>query len=210
MELCTYFRSTASYRVRLVLDYKKIAYEPHYINLRANEQNQTYKNINSFGNVPALITESGVIPQSLAIIEYIEKKHPTPPIFLKDPFQQSQAMAIALSICCDIHPLNNLKVLNYLTKTLNINEQEKNEWYNHWVNEGFQPIEQMLQQTAGDFCIGNTISIADICLIPQVYNAHRFNVDMSSYPIISRINQAFLSLEWAKQASPEEQGDSCS
>ena len=168
MELFTYFRSTASYRVRLALAYKQIAYESHYVNLRTDEQNQTYKTINSFGLVPALKTESGVISQSLAIIEYLEKTHPTPPLFLDNPFQQSQAMAIALAISCDIHPLNNLRVLNYLTKTLKISETEKNAWYHHWVHEGFQPLEQQLKKTAGDFCIGNTISVADICLIPQV------------------------------------------
>lgn len=207
MELFTYFRSTASYRVRLALAYKQIPYNSNYVNLRTGEQNLEYKKINPFGLVPALATESGLISQSLAIVEYIEKMHPTPPLFFKDPFQQSQAMAIALAISCDIHPLNNLKVLNYLTNILKISDAEKTNWYHHWIHEGFQPIEQILQQTSGDFCIDDNISVADICLIPQVYNAHRFKVDMSAYPIITKINQKVLSLEWAKQASPEEQSD---
>ena len=207
MELFTYFRSTASYRVRLALAYKQIAFDPKYVNLRIDEQNQEYKNINGFGMVPALVSEAGVISQSLAIIEYLEKIHPTPTLFLDDPLQQSQAMAIALAISCDIHPLNNLRVLNYLTKTLNITESQKTAWYHHWVHEGFQPIEQMLSKTAGDFCVGNTISVADICLIPQVYNAHRFEVDMSPYPIIERINNFVLALDWTKPAIPEAQYD---
>ncbi len=209
MELFTYFRSTSSYRVRLALAYKQISYDSNCVNLRTGEQNHEYKKINPFGLVPSLITESGLISQSLAIIEYIEKIHPTPPFFFKNPFQQSQAMAIALAISCDIHPLNNLKVLNYLTNVLKISDEEKTNWYHHWIHEGFKPIEQMLQQTSGDFCIGDNISVADICLIPQVYNANRFNVDISVYPTIKKINQKVLSLEWAKQASPEEQSDAC-
>ena len=207
MELFTYFRSTASYRVRLALGYKQIPYVPHYVNLRTNEHNQNYKNTNQFGLVPALNTDDGLITQSLSIIEYIENTHPTSPLFLENPFQQSQAMAIAQAICCDIHPLNNLRVLNYLSNTLKISDSEKTNWYHHWLHEGFKPIEQMLQQTSGSFCIGNTISVADICLIPQVYNAHRFNVDMAAYPIISKINQNILELEWAQKASPENQED---
>lgn len=209
MELFTYFRSTASYRVRLSLAYKQISYESHYVNLRENEQNREYKDINPFGLVPSLRAENGLISQSLSIIEYIENTHPTPPIFFKEPFKQSQAMAIAQAICCDIHPLNNLRVLNYLTNTLKINDEEKTNWYHHWVHEGFKPIEQMLLQTAGVFCIGDFISIADICLIPQVYNADRFNVDMSVYPTIAKINENVLSLDWAQKASPEMQGDAC-
>ncbi len=207
MELFTYFRSTASYRVRLALAYKHIAYEPRYVNLRHDAKKQEYKNINQFGLVPALTTEAGVLPQSLAIINYLEKTHPTPPLFLDDPWQQSQAMAMALAISCDVHPLNNLRVLNYLTETLSITDAQKNAWYHHWVHEGFEPLEAQLKQTAGNFCIGQTISVADICLIPQVYNAIRFEVDLTPYPTIERINHFVLALEWAKQATPEAQAD---
>lgn len=207
MELFTYFRSTASYRVRLALAYKQIPYESHFVNLRVNEQNQDYKTVNPFGLVPTLKTESGIVTQSLAIIEYIEKKYPTPALFLKDSFLQSKAMEIALSISCDIHPLNNLRVLNYLTNVLKIDDKKKTDWYHHWVHEGFKPIEQMLSQTAGSFCIGNTISVADICLIPQVYNAHRFNVDMANYSLIRKINQNIMDCDWAQKASPEAQED---
>ena len=207
MKLFTYFRSTASYRVRLALAYKQIPYESHFVNLRVNEQSQDYKTINPFGLVPALQTESGTISQSLAIIEYIENRHPTPALFLKDSSLQSKAMEIALSISCDIHPLNNLRVLNYLSNVLKIDDTQKTDWYHHWVHEGFKPIEQMLAQTAGSFCIGDTISVSDICLIPQVYNANRFNVDMLSYPIIKKINKNVLSFDWAQKASPEVQED---
>ncbi len=208
MDLFTYFRSTASYRVRLVMAYKGIPYVPHYVNLRTNEQNQEYKNINAFGLVPILITEQGTIPQSLAIIEYLEKLHPAPALWLSDPFQQAQAMSIAQVICCDIHPLNNLRVLKYLNDTLGITEEQKSAWYHHWVHEGFKPLEKQLSQTAGTFCLKDQISIADICLIPQVYNANRFGVDLSSYPTIHRINEAVLDLQWTKVATPEAQEDS--
>ena len=207
MELFTYFRSTASYRVRLVMAYKGIPYAPHYVNLRTNEQNQDYKKINPYGSVPALTTKQGIIFQSLAIIEYLETFHPTPSLWLNDPFQQAQAMAIAQSICCDVHPLNNLKVLHYLTNTLNITEEQKSAWYHHWVHEGFTPLETQLEKTAGKFCVQDKLSIADICLIPQVYNANRFDVDMSAYPNIQRINEAVLALKWAKAAVPEAQED---
>ncbi len=207
MELFTYFRSTASYRVRLVMAYKGIPYAPHYVNLRTNEQNQNYKNINPFGLVPTLSTEQGTIPQSLAIIEYLEKLHPAPALWLTNPFEQAQAMAIAQVICCDIHPLNNLRVLKYLTDTLGITEEQKKAWYQHWVHEGFKPLEKQLIETSGVFCVKDYLSIADICLIPQVYNANRFSVDLSAYPAIRRINETVLALDWTKAATPESQED---
>jgi maleylacetoacetate isomerase len=207
VELFTYFRSTASYRVRLVMAHKGIPYVPHYVNLRINEQNQDYKNINPFGLVPTLSTAQGIIPQSLAIIEYLEKLHPAPALWLADPFQQAQAMAIAQVICCDIHPLNNLRVLKYLTDTLGITEEQKSTWYHHWVHEGFKPLEKQLSKTSGKFCVKDQLSIADICLIPQAYNANRFGVDLSSYPTIHRINEAVLDLQWTKLATPEAQED---
>ncbi len=207
MELFTYFRSTASYRVRLVMAYKGVTYTPRYVNLRTNEQNQDYSLVNPFGLLPALATEQGIISQSLAIIEYLETIHPTPSLWLDDPFQQAQAMAMAQAICCDIHPLNNLKVLKYLTNTLSLTDKQKNAWYHHWVHEGFKPLEMQLAKISGTFCIKNIISIADIFLISQVYNANRFEVDMSPYPNIQRINETVLALEWTKAAAPEIQGD---
>lgn len=207
MKLFTYFRSTASYRVRLVLSYKNIAYDSHYVNLRTNEQNQQYKEINPFGLVPTLKTTQGSISQSLAIIEYIEKIYPTPPIWLNDPFLQAQAMSIALAICCDIHPINNLRILKYLESSLNTSEEQKSTWYHHWVHEGFRPLENQLSYSAGTFCIGDDLSIADICLIPQVYNANRFNIDLSPYPTIKRVNDHLLSQRWAELAIPERQAD---
>lgn len=207
MKLFSYFRSTASYRVRLALAYKNIPYTPYYVNLRIDEQNQNYKKINPFGLVPALETNHGIIFQSLAIIEYLEKHYPNPSIWINDPFKQAQAMSIAQAICCDIHPLNNLKVLKYLTGTLEISEAQKNDWYHHWIHESFQALEKQLSETAGKFCVANTISIADICLIPQVYNANRFEVNLSEYPIIRRLNEAVLAQDWVKTAIPESQED---
>lgn len=207
MELFTYFRSTASYRVRLALSYKNLAYSPHYVNLRMNEQNHKYKATNPFGLVPTLVTSQGTIFQSLAIIEYLENLHPTPPLWLKDPFLQAQAMSVAQAICCDIHPLNNLRVLKYLENNLGLSEDQKTNWYQHWIHEGFKPLENQLNQTAGIFCIGDTLSIADICLVPQIYNANRFSIDLSPYPIIKRINDHVLAQNWTKATTPEEQED---
>lgn len=207
MDLFTYFRSTASYRVRLALSYKNLSYNAHYVNLRTNEQNQQYKEINPFGLVPTLTTESGTIFQSLSIIEYIEKLYPTPPLWLNDAFLQAQAMSIAQAICCDIHPLNNLRTLKYLEDTIGISEEQKSSWYHHWIHEGFKAIENQLTLISKSFCVGNTLSVADICLIPQVYNANRFNVDLSFYPTIKRINDHVLSQSWVKTTTPEEQPD---
>ncbi len=207
INLFTYFRSTASYRVRLALAYKGIAYSANYINLRENEQNKQYKDINPSGLVPVLQTDLGIISQSLAILEFIEKQYPTPPLWLDNPFEQAQAMAIAQSICCDIHPLNNLRVLKYLTNTLKLSEEQKNDWYHHWIHEGFKALEKQLQQTSGNFCIKNTISVAELCLVPQVYNANRFGVDLGDYPIIRRINELVLEQEWTTSAVPEAQAD---
>ena len=207
INLFTYFRSTASYRVRLALAYKGIAYSANYINLRENEQNKQYKDINPSGLVPVLQTDLGIISQSLAILEFIEKQYPTPPLWLDNPFEQAQALAIAQSICCDIHPLNNLRVLKYLTNTLKLSEEQKNDWYHHWIHEGFKALEKQLQQTSGNFCIKNTISVAELCLVPQVYNANRFGVDLGDYPIIRRINELVLEQEWTTSAVPEAQAD---
>jgi maleylacetoacetate isomerase len=207
MEIFTYFRSTASYRVRLALSYKNLAYKPHYINLRTNEQNQQYKETNPFGLVPTLTTEQGIIFQSLAIIEYLERTHPTPSLWLNNPFLQAQAMSIAQAICCDIHPLNNLRILKYLERNLGLSEEQKTDWYQHWIHEGFKPLEKQLSQMARNFCIGDNLSIADICLVPQVYNANRFNVNLSAYPTIKRVNEYVLAQPWIRTTTPEEQED---
>lgn len=207
MKLFTYFRSTASYRVRLVLAYKNISFAPYYVNLRNNEQNQDYLETNPFGLVPAVNSEKGVISQSLAIIEYLEKEYPTPALWLEDSFKQAQAMSFAQAICCDIHPLNNLRVLKYLTDVLCISEEQKNDWYKHWIHEGFKPLEKQLNGTAKEFCVGNKLSVADICLIPQVYNANRFGINLAPFPTIKRINDYVLAQNWARVAIPEAQGD---
>ncbi len=210
MRLFTYFRSTASYRVRLALAYKGISYIPHYINLRIDEQNNDYKETNQFGLVPTIKTDQGTIFQSLAIIEYLEKLHPTPTLWLEDHFKQAQAMSIAQAICCDVHPLNNLRVLKYLSGTLGLSDEQKNAWYHHWVHEGFKPLEEQLKGVSGKFCVGDQLSVADICLIPQVYNANRFGVDLSTYPTIKRINESVLTQDWASVAVPEAQADATS
>lgn len=203
--LYDYFRSTACYRVRIALNLKKINYETISINLiqDGGQQYQAeYTSINPQNLVPTLVINKNkkdkkiAITQSLAILEYLEEQYPTPPLLPVDLIARANARTIAQLIACDIHPLNNLRVLQYITTTLGHNEQDKLNWYQHWMKQGFTALEKLLitYQSNPNFCIGNSISIADICLIPQVYNAKRFNCDMNNYPRICRINQHCLTI----------------
>lgn len=207
--LYDYFRSTASYRVRIVLAYKKIDYvrrEVHLINNGGEQHSPEYQNINPQQLVPCLYDESNQLnlSQSLAIIDYIEGKHPSPSIYTNNPVTDSQIKNVALSICCDIHPLNNLRVLSYLQNNLKVSDEEKLAWYHHWLHEGFAALETMLGKIKRQkpFCFSDKITLAEICLIPQMYNAHRFNLDLSAYPVLNEINTYCLSLEPFKLAAP--------
>ena len=209
LTLYDYFRSTASYRVRIVLNLKNIPYQSKSIHLvkdGGQQYQQSYRSLNPQSMVPCLVDEQRSLPlnQSLAIIDYLEQQYPQPSIYPVDAYDKALAHSIALQICCDIHPLNNLRVLNYLKKHCQQTEDQTLNWYHHWLQVGFEAIEQKLQTLeANQFCLADTITIADICLIPQVYNAQRFNFDMSPYPIINKINKHCLSLSSFINASPE-------
>lgn len=208
MKLYDYFRSTASYRVRIALNIKKISYEKLAVHLTQNggEQHHTaYLEINPQGLVPTLDENGHVISQSLAIIEYLDEMTPTPPLLPATPLGRAQVRSLALLIACDIHPLNNLRVLNRLRQQFNADEDQIKAWQHKWFKLGFDALENRLKNTPHKtpVCYGSDISLADICLIPQIYNAHRFGFPMIHYPIINAINEHCLSLLPFKDAAPE-------
>lgn len=207
--LYDYFRSTASYRVRIVLNLKNLTHqlkEIHLVNNGGEQFSDNYRSINPQQLVPTLTDDNAhlAVSQSLAIIDYLEALHPEPRLYPSDVGLKALVQSLALQICCDIHPLNNLRVLKYLTGTLSLSEQQKMDWYHHWIHQGFQAIEKQLHKYSkqGEFCFGNQPTLADICLIPQVYNAKRFDVDLTNYPMIQSINTHCLTLEAFSRAAP--------
>ena len=209
MLLYDYYRSSAAYRVRIALHLKGLAPEQRSVHLRKGEQrNAGYVAVNPQGLVPTLVLDDGMrLTQSLAIIEYLDEVHPEPPLLPQAPLDRAYVRAIALAIACDIHPLNNTRVLKYLGKPLGIEEPVRDEWYRHWVNEGFRAIEAMLAPCAGEFCLGGRVTLADVFLVPQVANARRLSVDLAPYPLISAIDAACRALPAFAAAAPEKQPD---
>lgn len=208
MKLYSYFRSSAAYRVRIVLKLKKIDVEMIPVNLvKGDQKSDWYSQINAQGLVPSLQLDDGrIINQSLAICEWLEANYELPPIIPDDSFQAAQVRACALVIASDIHPINNLRILNYIEKELDADDARKNEWVHHWVEQGFQAIEKML--TGAVYCFGDEPSLADAFLIPQVFNAQRFAVDMKPFPKISAVNDACNENQAFIDAHPARQVDS--
>ncbi len=212
MKLYTYFRSSAAYRVRIALRLKGIDAEMLPIHLVKNGGMQLqadYRAINPEGLVPTLADEGQNLSQSLSIIEYLDETHPTPALLPNNALDRAWVRSLALAIACDIHPLNNLRVLRYLTGELKVSEDDKNTWYKHWCVEGLQSIEKILANDTrvGQFCYGDTPSLADCCLIPQLYNAQRFKVDLTNMPTLQRIQANCLALPAFALAAPEQQAD---
>ena len=210
MKLFSYWRSSAAYRVRIVLNLKKIPLEMAFVHLikQGGEQRlDPYRQVNPAQLVPTLQDEDITINQSLAIIDYLDAKHPTPALLPSDLALAMQIRAFALDIACDIHPLNNLRVLQYLTGTLGATEAQKVAWIHHWLATGFSALEQRLLNHAGFYCFGDSITLADVCLAPQVYNALRFQLDMTEYPTIMRVYQQLMTVPAFIQAAPEAQAD---
>ncbi|KTC66152.1 glutathione S-transferase (maleylacetoacetate isomerase) (plasmid) [Legionella adelaidensis] len=210
MKLYDYFRSSASYRVRIALNWKNISYETlsiHLINHGGEQHAPDYMQLNPQGLVPTLDENGHILSQSLAIIEYLEEISPTPPLLPQNPLAKAQVRSLSLIIASDIHPLNNLRVLNYLREKFNANEEQTREWYHHWLRLGFDALESRLQALPrkNPVCYGNDISLADICLVPQVYNAKRFEFPLENYPLIREINAYCESLPAFVEASPEAQ-----
>jgi maleylacetoacetate isomerase/maleylpyruvate isomerase len=212
MKLYTYFRSSAAYRVRIALHLKGLAFDsvPVHLLQDGGEQRQAaYLARNPLGLLPTLEDGSTVLTQSLAIIEWLEETHPGSPLLPDTADARAQVRAIAQTIACDIHPLNNLRVLDYLGTTLGVNEEQKTQWYRHWVQEGLAAVERLLAQSAAHsaFCFGNTPGLADCCLVPQVFNARRFDCALDAMPTIQRIVSACEALEAFHKAAPAQQAD---
>lgn len=207
MKLYDYFRSTASYRVRIALNLKNIDYDAvsiHLINNGGEQHLPQYRQINPQGLVPCLDVNGYTINQSLAIIEYLDETVPSPPLLPKEPLARATARSLALLIACDIHPLNNLRVLNHLKTEFNASESQVITWYHTWLKSGFDAFEAKLQtlERAQPFCIGNSVSLADLCLIPQVFNARRFHFTMDNYPLIREIEAHCQTIKAFQDAAP--------
>ncbi|KTC81495.1 maleylacetoacetate isomerase [Legionella brunensis] len=208
MKLYDYYRSTASYRVRLALNIKHISYEKLAVQLvgHSGEQHRPeYLQLNPQGLVPTLDENGHILTQSLAIIEYLEEISPTPPLLPANPLGRAQVRSMALTIACDMHPLNNLRVLTRLRDQFQATEEQVMDWYHHWLKLGFDALEKKLQSLPHktQLCYGNEVTMADVCLIPQVFNANRFGFSMANYPIISEINAHCLTLAPFKDAAPQ-------
>jgi len=210
MKLYGYFRSSAAFRVRIALNLKKLDYETAAIHLRRNDQTKPdYLAVNPQGLVPALEDGGRTLIQSLAIIEYLDETYPDPPLLPQQPVDRARARALAEIVACDIHPINNLRVLRYLTHSLGQDEAAIATWYNHWIDAGFQALERLLVRDGrtGAFCHGYAPGLADITLVPQVVNAERYRLDLAPYPTIARIYQSCMALEAFAAAHPDRQPD---
>jgi maleylpyruvate isomerase len=207
--LYNYFRSSAAFRTRIALNLKGIPYESEAVHLTRDGGAQftpAFRKINPQARVPALKLDNGdILVQSLAIMDYLEETHPQPPLLPKDPAMRAHVRAVAQIISCDIHPLNNVAVLNYLRKELKQDDAAVNAWYRHWVIAGFDAVEQLLKP--GKFAFGDNVTLADVCLVPQVYNARRFKVPLDKYPKILAVDTACRAIPAFEKAKPENQPD---
>jgi len=212
VKLYGYFRSSASYRARIALNIKGIAFETVVIDLRAPrcaQNSPEFRALNPSGLIPVLVDGGHVISQSLAIIEYLEETHPQPALLPRAPLERARVRALALAIACDIHPLNNLRVLNYLRDPLHLEDARINDWVAHWIAEGFGALEQEAQHLSGDgrHLYGTSVTLADVYLVPQMANAHRFNCDITPYPTLCAICAHLEALPAFARAAPQAQPD---
>ncbi|MFO7306517.1 MAG: maleylacetoacetate isomerase [Gammaproteobacteria bacterium] len=210
LKLYTLSRSSASYRVRIALNLKGLKYEPITKILGKGEhRTPEYLAVNPQGLLPALEIDGVVLSQSLAIIEYLDERYPNPRLLPEDPLDRARVRSLALAIACDIHPINNLRVLNYLRNELGQSEEAVNTWYRHWVSEGFRGLEVELRRYSSNrrYCYGDTLSLADVCLVPQMFNARRFDVDLTPFPTIEAISRHLESIPEFAAARPEVQPD---
>jgi maleylacetoacetate isomerase len=201
-----YYRSSAAYRVRIALNLKGVEYQRHQVNLAEGEQRDpAYRALNPQGFVPMLEIDDHRLTQSLAIIAYLDATRPEPPLLPRDPVDAAQVRAMALAVACDIHPLNNLRVLKYLSRELGQPQEARDDWYRHWVTEGLEALESMSRTSAGDFLFGDTVTLADICLVPQLYNARRFAVTIADFPTLRRVDENANALGPFAVAHPDRQ-----
>lgn len=210
MILYDFFRSSAAYRVRIALNLKHLGAERRFVHLGKDENRKPgYKAVNPQGFVPYLMDGDFALSQSLAIIEYLNDLYPDPPLLPAGAADRAYVRSLALVVACDMHPLNNKRVLDYLVRNLNLSEEQKTSWYRHWIAEGFDALEKMLaaRDSGGRFCFGDSPTLADICLVPQVANAHRFTCDMSSFARVNSIYAHCMTLPPFDLAQPARQPD---
>ncbi len=212
MKLFSYFRSSAAWRVRIALAWKGIEYGQvpvHLLRDGGQQFSESYRRVNPQGLVPALEQDGKVLTQSIAILEYLEETHPGRPLLPADPWRRAEVRAMALAVACDIHPLNNLRVLNYLKGALEHDAVAVSAWYRHWIAEGLAPLEELARRH-GDgkrFLYGNAVTMADVCLVPQVYNARRFGCDLAPYPALVAVDEHLNTLPAFIVSRPEAQPD---
>jgi maleylpyruvate isomerase len=210
IKLYGYWRSTAAYRVRIALHLKALPFENISVHLVKNggeQHSDEYRQMNPQGLVPNLVDGDVELSQSIAILEYLDEAYPQQPILPACIEERARVRAFSQLVACDIHPLNNLRVLQYLSNECSLDASVKDAWYSHWIVEGFSALEQQISKQSGRFCVGDSITMADLCLIPQIYNANRFNVAMDQFPNLLRINQNCLENAAFQKAIPENQPD---
>ncbi len=214
MKLYGYWRSSAAYRVRIALNLKDIRAEHisvHLVKDGGQQHTQEYRELNPQELVPTLVTQLAgkefKLTQSLAILDFLDDQYNKAPLLPSSITDKSIVKSMALLVACDVHPLNNLSVLQYLSNDLGVDADAKNAWYQHWIVKGFNALESMLEQYSGKYCFGDTVTLADLCLIPQVYNANRFNVSLEAYPNIQRVWDECNLLDAFTAALPENQHD---
>lgn len=210
MKLYGYWRSSASYRVRIALNLKGLAYEyepVHLVKDGGQQHSEAYRKLNPARLVPTFLDGDVRLNQSLAIIEYLEECYPKKPLLPSAPADKARVRALAYDLACELQPVTNLRVLQYLTGELNCSDEQRSAWIANWVERSFTAFEQRLTEYAGDYCYGNSVTLADICLIPQVYNAQRFNLDLTSYPTLMAVHERLQALDAVQQARPENQAD---
>ena len=204
--LYDYYRSSASYRVRIALNIKGVEYERRPVNLlESQQQSDEYRALNPQGFVPMLEMDGARLTQSMAIMGYLDQKVPTNPLLPAAAEARAHVLSLALAVACDIHPLNNLRILKYLKDTLDVDQDARDEWYRHWVAEGLSALEAMAAPRSGKFLFGDTPTLADVCLVPQLFNARRFNVPLDGYPTLVRADENANRLEAFAAAHPDRQ-----
>jgi maleylacetoacetate isomerase len=204
MELYNYFRSSASYRVRIALALKGLAFDYKAVHIARNEQfAESYAAVSAARLVPLLRDGEQVITQSLAIIEYLDETHPQPPLLPADAAGRARVRALALDIACEIHPLNNLRVLRYLVQSLKVSEEDKDRWYRHWVETGLEAVERQLAAQPARYCHGDSPTLADCVLVPQIFNAQRFHCRTEHVPQVMRVFESCMRLDAFEKTRPE-------
>jgi maleylacetoacetate isomerase/maleylpyruvate isomerase len=203
MDLYNYFRSSASFRVRIALALKGLPYTYKPVHLQRNEQlGESYAAVSASRLVPLLVDGEHSIHQSLAILEYLDETHPSPPLLPADAAERARVRALALDIACEIHPLNNLRVLRYLKHTLEVSEEAKDRWYRHWVETGLETVERQLVARPGRYCHGDTPGLADCVLVPQIFNAQRFDCRLDHVPQVMKVFEACMQLDAFAKTQP--------